>query len=141
MSFTVLIVDDSSTMRKVIKRSIEMSGFDVGAFFEGSNGHEALAILEKEWVDIILTDIHMPVMDGVTFLKALQKKPLVSATPVVIVTTEGRDHRLEEILSLGARACIRKPFKPEEIRDILMQVLSIKEVPEKEKEGLNGCDF
>ncbi|NVM22084.1 MAG: response regulator [Desulfobacterales bacterium] len=141
MAFNVLIVDDSSTMRGVIKRSIEMSGFDVGTFFEGSNGREALAILEKEWVDIILTDIHMPVMDGVSFLKELEKSPLTSTTPVVIVTTEGREHRLEEIISLGAKACIRKPFKPEEIRDILVRVLQTEEPSRVDKDGIEGSDF
>lgn len=141
MAFNVLIVDDSSSMRNIIKRTIEMSGFEVGVFFEANNGQEALDVLSQDWVDIILTDIHMPVMDGVTFLRNIQKDSLVSTTPTVIITTEGREERVKEFLGLGAKACIKKPFKPEEIRDILMQVLGIEKESMDEKEGLSGCDF
>ncbi|MBW1741185.1 MAG: response regulator [Deltaproteobacteria bacterium] len=141
MAFNVLIVDDSSSMRNIIKKTIEMSGFDVGQFFEGSNGREALAVLDKEWVDVILTDIHMPEMDGIAFLKALQDQAIVSTTPVVIVTTEGREERIEEVFGLGAKACIQKPFRPEEIRKALMNVLGVDEQSMEKREVEEGCDF
>jgi two-component system chemotaxis response regulator CheY len=141
MAFNVLIVDDSSSMRSVIKTTIEISGFDVGQFFEAGNGHEALAVLEKEWADIILTDVHMPEMDGMAFLKALQEKNVVSKTPVVIVTTEGREARLKELLALGAKACIKKPFRPEEIRKTLLNVLGMDEDAMQDKEAFEGSDF
>ena len=141
MAFNVLIVDDSSSMRSVIKKTLEMSGFDIGQFFEAGNGREALSILEKEWADIILTDLHMPEMDGMALLKALQKQAIVSTTPVVIVTTEGREERLEELLGLGARACIKKPFRPEEIKKTLMDVLGMDEGAIEDKQDLDGCDF
>ena len=141
MAFNVLIVDDSSSMRSVIRKTLEMSGFDVGQSFEASNGREALAILEKEWADIILTDLHMPEMDGRALLKTLQEQGLVSATPVVVVTTEGREERLEELLGMGAKACIKKPFRPEEIKKTLMDVLGMDEEAMEDKESLEGCDF
>ena len=141
MAFNVLIVDDSSSMRSVIKKTLEMSGFDVGQFFEAGNGREALAVLEKEWADIILTDLHMPEMDGMTFLKALQKQALVSTTPVVVVTTEGREDLIEELLGLGAKACIKKPFRPEEIKKTLMDILGMDEGAMEDTEALEGCDF
>lgn len=141
MAFNVLIVDDSSSMRSVIKKTIEMSGFDVGQFFEAGNGREALSVLDKEWADIILTDIHMPEMDGRALLKALHEQAIVSTTPVVIVTTEGREERLDELLGLGAKACIKKPFRPEEIRNTLMDVLGMDEEAMQDKEALEGCDF
>jgi two-component system chemotaxis response regulator CheY len=141
MAFNVLIVDDSSSMRSVIKKTLEMSGFDVGQFFEAGNGREALAVLEKEWADIILTDLHMPEMDGMALLEALQKQAVVSTTPVVIVTTEGRVERLQELLGIGAKACIKKPFKPEQIRKTLMDVLGMDEGAMGDKEDLEGCDF
>jgi two-component system chemotaxis response regulator CheY len=141
MAFNVLIVDDSSTMRSVIRKTIEMSGFDVGQFFEAGNGREALSVLDKEWADIILTDLHMPEMDGRALLKALHEQATVSTTPVVIVTTEGREERLDELLGMGARACIKKPFRPEEIRNILMDVLGMDEEAMQDKEALEGCDF
>jgi two-component system chemotaxis response regulator CheY len=141
MAFNVLIVDDSSSMRSVIRKTIEMSGFDVGEFFEAGNGLEALSVLEKEWADIILTDIHMPEMDGRALLKTLREQAIVSTTPVVIVTTEGREERIQEFLGLGAKACIKKPFRPEEIRKALMDVLEMNEEAMEDKENLDGCDF
>jgi two-component system chemotaxis response regulator CheY len=141
MAFNVLIVDDSSSMRSIIKKTLEISGFDVGRFFEGSNGREALALLENEWVDIILTDVHMPEMDGFAFLKALQKQAVVSSTPVVVVTTEGRKERIEELLGMGAKACIRKPFRPEEIRKTLTELLGMNEDGMKDQEDIDGRDF
>ena len=141
MAFNVLIVDDSSSMRSVIKKTLEMSGFDVGRFFEAGNGREALAVLEKEWADIILTDLHMPEMDGFTFLKTLQKEEVFSSTPVIVVTTEGREERIEELFGMGAKACIKKPFRPEEIKQTLMEVLNTDEQAMEAKEDLEGCDF
>lgn len=141
MAFNVLIIDDSSSMRSVIKKTLEVSGFDIGQFFEAGNGREALSVLEKEWVDIILTDVHMPEMDGVAFLKALQKQTTVATAPVIVVTTEGREERIEEVLGLGAKAWIKKPFKPEEIRKTLMDVLGMDEETMQDKEDLDGSDF
>jgi two-component system chemotaxis response regulator CheY len=141
MAFNVLIVDDSSSMRNIIKKTLQMSGFDVGEIFEAGNGVEALAVLEKEWADVILTDVHMPEMDGLEFLKVLNKQDVVSTTPVVVVTTEGRGERLDELRGLGAKACIRKPFRPEEIKKILGDALGMDEKVMAEKEDLYGCDF
>jgi len=141
MAFNVLIVDDSSSMRSIIKKTLQMSGFDVGEILEAGNGKEALAVLEKEWADVILTDVHMPEMDGLEFLKVLNKQDVVSTTPVVVVTTEGRGERLDELLGLGAKACIRKPFRPEEIKKILGDALGMDEKAMAEKEDLDGCDF
>jgi two-component system chemotaxis response regulator CheY len=141
MAFNVLIVDDSSSMRAVIKKTLEMSGLDVGHFFEAGNGVEALAVLDKEWADVILTDVHMPEMDGFSFLKALQEQGIVSSTPTVIVTTEGREERIDELKGLGARACIKKPFRPEEIKKILVDVLGMDEESMDDKEALEGSDF
>ena len=141
MAFNVLIVDDSSSMRSVIKKTLQMSGFDVGRFFEAGNGGEALAVLEKEWADIILTDLHMPQMDGLAFLKTLRKEEILSSTPVIVVTTEGREERIKELLGMGAKACIKKPFRPEEIKQTLMEILGRDEQVLEDKENFEGCDF
>jgi two-component system chemotaxis response regulator CheY len=141
MAFNVLIVDDSSSMRSVIKKTLEMSGFDVGQIFEAGNGKEALAVLDKEWADVILTDVHMPEMNGFSFLKALHEQAIVSTTPVVVVTTEGREEPIDELKGLGARACIKKPFRPEEIKKILIDVLGLDEQAMEEKEVQDGGDF
>ena len=141
MAFNVLIVDDSSSMRSVIKKTLEISGFDIGEIFEASNGREALDVLDKQWADIILTDIHMPDMDGFSFLKELQKDEVLSSTRVVVVTTDSREERIDELMDLGVKALIRKPFRPEQIKKVLLDVLDMDEQSTEGKDELGGCDF
>lgn len=141
MAFNILIVDDSSSMRNIIKKTLEMSGFDIGRIYEAGNGREALAVLEKDWADVILTDVHMPEMDGFAFLEVLNTREVVSATPVVVVTTEGRQERIGELMALGARACIKKPFRPEDIKKTLLDVLGMDDEALEEKTDAGGCDF
>jgi len=127
MAFNVLIVDDSSSMRMMLRKTLEVSGFDIGEIFEAGNGKEALEMLENTWADLILTDVHMPEMDGFSFLKMLKEKDVVSTTPVVVVTTEGREERVDELIQLGASGWVKKPFRPEEIKGILIEALGIDE--------------
>ena len=125
MSFNVLIVDDSDVMRKVIRRVVNLSGLDLGDIFEASNGQEALEAMEDQWVDIVLSDINMPVMNGIDLLQRMQEDETMAGTPVIMVTTEGRSERIDEILGLGARGYITKPFKPEDIRNVISQALGV----------------
>jgi two-component system chemotaxis response regulator CheY len=125
MAFNILIVDDSEVMRSVISRVVKLSGFDVGAVYEADNGENALKILDTNWVDIVLSDINMPVMDGVELLKRIKESDMFSDVPVVIISTEGRSNRIEDIMEIGASGYITKPFKPEEIRDILCESLGV----------------
>ncbi len=141
MAFNILIVDDSSAMRSIIKKTITMSGFDIGEIFEGENGEEALAILKDNWVDVILTDIHMPIMDGVSLMKVQMKDPVLSSIPAVFITTEGREDRVKEILVMGAKGYIRKPFKPEEIKKLLMEVLGVQNGNQEDMQESGECDF
>jgi len=142
MAFNVLIVDDSSSMRMMLRKTLEVSGFDIGEIFEAGNGKEALEMLENTWADLILTDVHMPEMDGFSFLKMLKEKDVVSTTPVVVVTTEGREERVDELIQLGASGWVKKPFRPEEIKGILIEALGIDEdalVGNVDEDA--GCDF
>jgi len=123
MSYNVLVVDDSASMRKVIKKTLRISGFSVGDCLEAGNGREALDVLETQWVDLILSDIHMPVLDGFGLLRALREKSEWRDLPVVLITTESNEDRLQEAMSLGARGYIRKPFRPEVIRSYLQRIL------------------
>jgi two-component system, chemotaxis family, chemotaxis protein CheY len=127
MSYNVLIVDDSRTMRSVIRKALCVSGFQVGEFLEAGNGQEALDLLSKNWVDLILSDIHMPVMDGFGFLRALRAEECWMDLPVVMITTEANASRLEEAMSLGATGYIRKPFTPEKIRAFLQELMGEKD--------------
>lgn len=140
MSYRVLIVDDSRTMRNVIKKALLLSGFQMEECLEAGNGQEALDVLDHHWVDLILADIHMPVMDGFDLLKALSSQETFSDLPVVMITTEANESRLQEAMGLGARGYIRKPFSPEKIRSFLLSVLGEKDDCRMPADN-QGCDF
>ena len=125
MSFNVLIVDDSEVMRNVIQRVLNLSGFDLGTVHQAGNGEEALAVLEDNWIDVVITDINMPVMDGIKLLKKMKTGETLSDIPVIIISTEGRTERIEEILKIGAADYITKPFKPEDIRNVMCNALGV----------------
>ncbi|HIJ69511.1 MAG TPA: response regulator, partial [Deltaproteobacteria bacterium] len=138
--YNVLIVDDSRSMRKVISKVLQMLKFELGECLEASNGQEALDILEGKWIDLILADVNMPVMDGVAFIRSLREKNICGDIPVVFVTTEANENRLNQLMDLGASGYIRKPFRPEEMGAFLSRIMG-------EKDGfrmgtsVEGCDF
>lgn len=123
MAFNVLIVDDSSSMRAVIKKTIRVSGFNVGTYFEAGDGKEALAVLAKEWVDLVLTDINMPNMNGLELVSVMKADGLFRSIPVVMVTTEGAETRVMEAKRLGACGYIKKPFLPADIKNTLCSIM------------------
>ena len=123
MAYNVLIVDDSQTMRKVIRKTVTISGFELGDCWEAGNGQEALEMLNHHWVDIILADLNMPVMNGLDMLRELRKGKMCQNIPVVLITTEGSEKRLEEAYALGIKGYIQKPFHPEAIRDVLTRIM------------------
>jgi two-component system chemotaxis response regulator CheY len=124
MAYNVLIVDDSAIVRSVIKRAILLSGVDAGEIYEASNGKEALEQLELVWVDIIFSDINMPIMDGIELVKDLEKRGILKETPVVIVSTDRSEIRIREMKACGVSEYLNKPFTPEEIRDTIEKCLS-----------------
>lgn len=123
MAYNVLIVDDSSTMRKVILKALTISGFSLGNCLEAGNGQEALQVLDSCWVDLILTDLNMPVMNGWDLVHRLKENPIFAEIPVVLITTEGSETRLRELFELGVKDYIQKPFHPETLRDVLTRIL------------------
>jgi two-component system chemotaxis response regulator CheY len=123
MAYRVLIVDDSAAMRTFVRRVIEVSGFDLASCFEAGNGEEALQVLRSEWVDLVLSDINMPVMDGEEFLRRLESDEVLRALPVVIISTDATSGRIERMMSLGARGYVTKPFTPETLRTRLEETL------------------
>ena len=91
---------------------------------EAGNGADALNLLKDQAVDLILSDINMPVMDGLEFVKQLQQQGLAANVPVVMITTEGSESNVVQALSCGARGYIRKPFTPEEVRDHILPLVA-----------------
>jgi len=125
MTFNILIVDDSLSMRAVIKKIISLSGIRTDKCYEAQNGREALEVLAENWVDIILSDINMPEMNGIEFLTALRSDELFKEIPVVFISTEANAERIKEAALLGARGFLKKPFVPEELRKLLYEVLGL----------------
>ncbi|APG23695.1 MAG: response regulator [Syntrophotalea acetylenica] len=119
MGKKVLIVDDSNTMRKIVARSLRQAGFEFEKLLEAADGQAALEILAGETVDIVLSDINMPVMDGIEFLRQKNADAQIKAIPVVMITTEAGTDVLNEALSLGAVGTIKKPFTPEQVQEVL----------------------
>ena len=120
-----LIVDDSSVMRKIVERSLRQAGLDLSTVFEAGNGAEALGVLDTNTVDLILSDINMPVMDGLEFVRQLQTMPKLKGVPVVMITTEGSESNVVQALSLGAKGYIRKPFTPDQVKEHVLPVLGL----------------
>jgi two-component system chemotaxis response regulator CheY len=123
MAFSVLIVDDSPAMRGFIRRVMALSGLEVDVCLEASNGEEALEKLRRQSVDVILTDINMPTMNGEEFLRRLESEGLARSVPRLVISTDATKARILRMLSLGADGYMAKPFSPEALREELERVL------------------
>ena len=123
MAFSVLIVDDSPVMRGFIRRVMTLSGFEVGDCLEASDGEEALARLRDHSVDVILTDINMPKMNGEELLRRLEEDSRLRSVPTLVISTDATKARILKMLSLGAEGYMTKPFSPEALRVELERVL------------------
>lgn len=118
-----LIIDDSSVMRKIVERSLRQAGVTLAQVFEAANGAEGLSVLRSNPVDLILSDINMPVMDGLEFVRQVKKKGLAQTAPVVMITTEGSESQVVEAIASGAHGYIRKPFTAEQVKDHVLAIL------------------
>ncbi len=119
----VLIVDDSSVMRKIVQRSLRLAGLDIETVLEADNGEQALTMVRQNTIDMIFSDINMPKMDGLEFVRQLQSLEVARGIPIVMITTEGSQSRVVEALSLGARGYIRKPFTPDQVKERIAPLL------------------
>ena len=123
MGRTVLIVDDSNTMRKIVSRALRQAGLDFDTILEAGDGQEALGVLSGNKVDVVLSDINMPNMTGLEFLKAKSEDPTIKDIPVVMISTETGADIIDEAKSYGAKGAIKKPFTPEMINETLGALL------------------
>ena len=121
MSKTILIVDDSTSLRTVVKLALSRAGYDV---IEAGDGKEALAALEKAGkVNLIVSDVNMPNMDGITFVTQLKQNPRQKFTPVIMLTTESQQAKIEQAKAAGARAWLVKPFNPPQLLDAVAKLI------------------
>src|SRR4030067_172387 len=114
MAKSVMVVDDSASIRQVMSLTLAKAGYDVT---EACDGADALAKLTGQKVNLIVCDVNMPNMDGITFLRSLKDKPGYKFTPVIMLTTESQESKKQEGKAAGARAWGVKPFKPEQMLD------------------------
>lgn len=133
MSLRILIVDDSAIIRAIVKKTVSMSGLDVDEIFEAKHGREALEVLRDEWIDVVFCDLNMPEMTGDELVEEMSKDRILVSVPVVVVSSERNQERIEELKKNGIKAYIKKPFKPEEFRDVVGEVLGL-----SDEEGKNG---
>ena len=114
----ILIVDDSSVMRKLITRGLRQAGFTVDDVVEAGNGEEALEQLRVTGgIDLILCDWNMPVMDGLVFVKSVRASiPEIKEIPIIMVTTEGGESKVNAAIEAGANGHIKKPFTPDVLK-------------------------
>lgn len=122
MPLRILIVDDSSTTRAIIRKTLSMAGIEIEERFEAEEGGEALSILQENDVDLVLSDINMPGMGGVELVERMQQDPRLEKVPIVMVTTEGSASRMADLKKKGVRDFIRKPFTPEQLRDAINKI-------------------
>lgn len=119
MAKSLMIVDDSATMRKIIMRTVRMSGLEFSRTEEAGNGKEALEKLNVEPVEIILCDINMPEMDGAELVKKVRELASCDDTKIVMVSTESSQELIDDLLANGANGYITKPFTPEKFQEKL----------------------
>ncbi|MDH5613046.1 MAG: response regulator [Gammaproteobacteria bacterium] len=108
----ILIVDDSASLRQVVSITLENAGYDV---IDAEDGAKALDLLDGKKVHLVICDVNMPVMDGITFVKKVKQMPNYRFLPIIMLTTESRESRKLEGQAAGAKAWVVKPFQPEQM--------------------------
>jgi two-component system chemotaxis response regulator CheY len=121
---TLLIVDDSTAIRKILLRVLNQTGLALGQVHEAGDGKQALEVMALHEISLVLSDINMPNMDGLEFLRALRASERWRTVPVVMITTEGGQAKVQEAIELGAASYVRKPFSADLLRDKLAALLS-----------------
>jgi two-component system, chemotaxis family, chemotaxis protein CheY len=123
MESDVLVVDDSAAIRKILQRVLRQTGMAIHTIHEAGDGQEALPVLRRNRVGLVLTDINMPKMDGLQLLASLKASAAWRTIPVVMITTEGGETKVSEAVRLGAAGYVRKPFTADQIKEKLVGIL------------------
>jgi two-component system chemotaxis response regulator CheY len=122
MALNVLVVDDSATMRKIIIKTLMMSGLPLGELYEAGNGVEGLEVINNNWIDLALVDINMPVMTGEEMIDKLRHNPDTADIPVIVVSTESSTARIDMLQHDGV-GFVHKPFTPERLRETVLAMI------------------
>lgn len=120
----LLIVDDSPAMQRLVARIVSLAGLPHECLF-AANGREALDLLHRTPVDLVLTDINMPMMDGEEFVNEMRSDPALRALPVIVLSTDATRARVARLAAAGVKGYLSKPFAPEDLRNALERILSV----------------
>ena len=120
MAKNIMIIDDSSSIRQVVYLTLKKAGYDVE---DACDGKDALSKLKGQKINLMICDVNMPNMDGISFLKAVKALPGYKFTPIIMLTTESQDSKKMEGKAAGARAWVVKPFKPEQMLDAVAKLI------------------
>lgn len=120
MAKTIMIVDDSASVREVIGITLRGAGYDV---IEGRDGKDALAKMTGQKIHLVVSDVNMPNMDGISFVKAVKALPNYRFTPIIMLTTESTDEKKREGQAAGAKAWVVKPFKPDVLLNAVQKLI------------------
>lgn len=118
----VLVVDDSAVTREMIRRTINAAGLPVSAIDEAGDGRAAIHALARQGADVLITDLNMPGMGGVELVRAVRADPVLSQITVLVVSTDGSHARRTMMAELGVAGYLSKPFRPEQLRELLAGV-------------------
>jgi two-component system chemotaxis response regulator CheY len=123
VAYSIMIVDDSETIRAVLERSLTMTKLPIDKVEQAANGRDAIEKLAECWIDIVFTDLHMPEMDGVELIDTIVAHPEYCDIPVVVISTEGSSTKITELQKKGIKGYLRKPFTPEKIKEVIINTL------------------
>ena len=125
MGYTVLVVDDSETIRGALVKAFGMAKLPMDEIIQAQDGQEAIGVLRERWVDIVLTDINMPIMDGLKLVKRVRTDAVHKDVPIIVITTEGSSEDRQRALQLGANAYITKPIQAPQVIAKVKELLKI----------------
>lgn len=120
MKKTIMTVDDSASIRMMVKFTLKDLGYEI---IEAANGSDALSKIDKHPISMLITDINMPEMDGISLVKKVRELPAYKFIPIIVLTTESQDDKKREGKAAGATGWIVKPFKPEQLVAVVKKVM------------------
>ena len=124
MTFNVLVVDDSAVMRAMVIKTLNLSGLSIGEIHQASNGQEGLQVLDDNWIDLLLVDINMPIINGEEMIHRVRENPELANLAIVVVSTESSETRIDNFAQKGA-GFVHKPFTPEVLKEEVLRITGV----------------
>ena len=140
MAHNILIVDDSATVRAMLKKVLALIDPDLGEVYHAGDGIEALTQMALNLPDLVLIDINMSTMSGIELLEQMRRSPELLDIPAVVISTQGSEQQVESVMQYGVAGYLRKPFRPEQLRDVLIPLLRLDNDTSK-LQRTGKCDF